>query len=340
MAKEKRRINLWATIIKNQDALHKFLYDQDVVYITRESIPIAKYAKKANKNIKVIYHLHGYLPLSYNSISIFPHEKTMKDLSKVSTYIAFKNNTINGFASAAIGKLITWYARKTLDYVDVIVCVSKRQKEILSMSIPFLKKRLTYIYNPIPDDIEIQEKLPDDTPSFIYLGGDSLIKGFEVLLKALQKLVKMKVSFKAYLANRYSQNSIRKIHDVANSKNVYVVGKLGRGKLKDLYNKTWALLFPSIHEEPLPYAIMEAMLTGNIPIASRVGGVPELMNSNFLSNFLVKPYSPEDLLKKISFIINMDNQTIKERSRVLKTHIKSLIQDYGPEEKLAKLFGG
>ncbi|GEM_PF-3828150 len=85
---------------------------------------------------------------------------------------------------------------------------------------------------------------------------------------------------------------------------------------------------------------MEAMLTGNIPIASRVGWVPELMNSNFLSNFLVKPYSSEDLLRKIFFIINMDDQTIKEKSRVLKIYIKSLIQNYRPEEKLAKLFRG
>ena len=44
-----------------------------------------------------------------------------------------------------------------------------------------------------------------------------------------------------------------------------------------LHSRAYALLSPSIWEEPLPYVVIKSMLMGTIPIAARTGGVPEVV---------------------------------------------------------------
>jgi glycosyltransferase involved in cell wall biosynthesis len=76
-----------------------------------------------------------------------------------------------------------------------------------------------------------------------------------------------------------------------------------------LYRRAWALLFPSIWEEPLPYVVMEAMLTQTIPIASKVGGVLELIISDRLREFMFKPESSEELYEKIMNLLSLCNDS-------------------------------
>jgi len=64
------------------------------------------------------------------------------------------------------------------------------------------------------------------------------------------------------------------------------LGRLPHEELFKLNSKTWALLFPSIWEESLPYAVLEAAATGTIPVAFRVGGVPEIVEGMPAERFL------------------------------------------------------
>ena len=56
-----------------------------------------------------------------------------------------------------------------------------------------------------------------------------------------------------------------------------MVDKVKHEKISRMHLRAWALLFPSISEEPLPFAVVEVMLSTTAPIASRVGEVPELL---------------------------------------------------------------
>ncbi|MEM3941927.1 MAG: glycosyltransferase, partial [Candidatus Bathyarchaeia archaeon] len=60
--------------------------------------------------------------------------------------------------------------------------------------------------------------------------------------------------------------------------------------------------------EPLPYTIMEALLTGTLPVASKVGGVPEIVEKTCAEDFLIPPNMHERLLEAIETITGYDKR--------------------------------
>ncbi|MEM4004707.1 MAG: glycosyltransferase, partial [Desulfurococcaceae archaeon] len=160
------------------------------------------------------------------------------------------------------------------------------------------------LYNPLPKLPRFEKKL-EELPTFLYCGGDSYIKGFYILLKALQILGKRKQThFKIILTNKYSQESL----DILNkfkkhyNLNIEVHGIIKYCDLVKLHSRSWALIFPSIWEEPLPYTVMEALLTGTLPVASKVGGVPEIVEKTHAKDFLLTSGEPEQLAEAIDNI--------------------------------------
>jgi glycosyltransferase involved in cell wall biosynthesis len=66
---------------------------------------------------------------------------------------------------------------------------------------------------------------------------------------------------------------------------------LGRLPYKDVlrfYSRSRAVLVPSLCEEPLPYVVVEAIAMGTLPIASRVGGIPEIVGEHLLRRCYLK----------------------------------------------------
>ncbi|MEM4489329.1 MAG: hypothetical protein QXK88_11170 [Desulfurococcaceae archaeon] len=63
----------------------------------------------------------------------------------------------------------------------MIVCISRRQAEIIGWLASELVDKLRGIYNPLPDTPPIKKSLGDP---ILYLGVDSCVKGFSRDLKA------------------------------------------------------------------------------------------------------------------------------------------------------------
>jgi len=69
------------------------------------------------------------------------------------------------------------------------------------------------------------------------------------------------------------------------SNKVVLLGRISHDNVLKLHAQAWALLFPSILEEPLPYAVVEALMAGTIPVAFAVGGVPEIVEGTSRRSF-------------------------------------------------------
>ena len=106
----------------------------------------------------------------------------------------------------------------------------------------------------------VEKKLPV-RPVFMYVGGESYIKGFHILLKALPSLVRSGIGVKLF--GGYSRTVKHRL--------VEIYGRVLHEVLMRFHRESWGLLFPSVIEEPLPYAVVEATLAGTVPIAARVG---------------------------------------------------------------------
>jgi glycosyltransferase involved in cell wall biosynthesis len=93
----------------------------------------------------------------------------------------------------------------------------------------------------------------------------------------------------------------------------------------------WALLFLSICEEPLPYTVMEAILTQTIPISSKVGGVPEIIVSDKLREFMFEPGSSKILYERIAELSSLGSafrQYISDLASYFETNIQYLFYNF------------
>ncbi|MDO8601241.1 MAG: glycosyltransferase family 4 protein [bacterium] len=78
-------------------------------------------------------------------------------------------------------------------------------------------------------------------------------------------------------------------------------GKLPLEKVRDKMRDCYCLVVPSI-SEGLPRVILEAMALAKPVIASRVGGIPELVKDNE-TGFLTEPGNAVDLAKKLKTLL-------------------------------------
>jgi glycosyltransferase involved in cell wall biosynthesis len=334
---------LWLNTLRlvRTQRFQKLLRESDVVYVPRFAFPIISYAKRLGK--EVVVHLHDYVPISYTAVVLAPYEEHKHRITLDNIRLECMKSSKH---CAGVG-LLWWLpklARRWVSQADKVVCVSRRQAEIVADQAPELRDKIEVVYNPLPPEIINAEprKVLDNTPTFLYVSGDSYVKGFHILLRALSKLGKQGVKARFILTNRYSPRSLeipKQLSDKYGNLEIQVLGRIEYSRLIELHRKAWALLFPSIWEEPLPYAVIEASLLGTIPIASKVGGVSELLAGSPASGFLFAPGNVEELADKVLLLINNKNtDVIRELGYDIRDHIAKVFNLRTIESQILRVF--
>jgi len=333
---------LWLNTVKlvRTQRFQKLLRESNVIYIPRFAFPIISYAKKLGK--KVVVHLHGYIPISYTATVLAPYEEHKHRIALDNIKLECSRSLIN-----CIGTNLLWWmpklARKWISRADKVICVSRRQAEIIADQAPELRNKIEVVYNPLPPEIINAEprKELDDTPTFLYVGGDSYVKGFHIFLKAMKELGRQGIKARSILTNRYSRESIKILNTLTNkyeNLRIDVVGRVEYHELTKLHEKAWALIFPSIWEEPLPYAIVEAMALGTIPLASSVGGIPEIIDDCLQKRFLFKPGNIYDLIEKLKIFTLRSKENILSLAMECRNHIMKIFNKENIERKIFEAF--
>lgn len=312
--------------------------EADIIYIPGmlyTVIPIAKAFRKP-----VILHLHNYSVISPSAIVLASPTDNFVRRSLTYDYICYHRlkykNTFITISSALLNEIIGKNLNKLGLLADVLICVSKRQADIIIKYNQTLSNKIKVLYNPLPE-ITLTDKKLSAKPTILYTGGSNYLKGFHILLRILKNIgVKKFYNCKFILTNQYDYRSIKilqqikKIYDL----DVEVLGRITYEKLIRLYRSAWAFFFPSIWEEPLPYAIIESMLTNTIPIASRVGGVPELIRGTFAEKFLFEPSDVKRAEKLIEELFSWSACDVLQVSSKLQDSIMKRINN----EKIFKIF--
>lgn len=322
---------LWMNcyILSKMNWFHKALQESDVLYIPRYCYPIIPIAKKLNK--QVVVHLHDYQPVSYNSIVISEpkkHNDAFREANVVEFEILEHGSAMRSLL-AALTSPINGLCGVWLRRADTIICVSKRQAEIISRLAPKLASKLRIIYNPIPDAPFIRKNISDQV--FLYLGGDSYVKGFHILLDASRKIMKKRYSTKFLIAGIFNKRDSLKIINILNKKYggaYHVLGYVRHSELLKLHAISHALLFPSICEEPFPYAVIESMIIGTLPVASKIGGIPEIVNGTIAERFTFTPGSAIELSERIEKVLSMTSEQLIDIGLSLR---ESVLRKFNPE---------
>ena len=333
---------LWLNVLRlvKTERFKRLILEADIVYVPRLAFPAIPYAKKMGK--KVVVHLHDYIPISYSAAVLAPYEEHRHRITLDNLAL----ECWKGVEYCAGAALLWWLPRvasKWIAQADKVVCVSKRQAGIISDLVPELRSKIEVVYNPLPPELvnASLEKSPSDIPTFLYIGGDSYVKGFHILLQAMGELGKRGVKTRFILSNSYCQRSLKALKALSKkygNLEINVVGRIGHRELLSLHRGAWALLFPSIWEEPLPYTIIESMLMGTMPVAARVGGVPEIVGGSPAEEYLFTPGDVEELTDKIESVLAMSDKQIADIGFALREAVLKKFNHEVVKRKLIKVF--
>ncbi|MEM4488729.1 MAG: glycosyltransferase family 4 protein [Desulfurococcaceae archaeon] len=287
----------------------KILKKHDIIYVAY-AFPFVPLGKAYGK--KVIVHLHDYRPISLNGIVLAGTKgsSSFRLIKDSFTIRLMQKKGVKDLARNVLNIPYTLQMRRWVSMADTILAVSKRHAEILSKYMPECRNKIRVLYNPLPNLPKFEKKL-EEAPTFLYCGGDSYVKGFHILIEALKALGENKQThFKLILTNKYSQESLGILNKLKRRYNldIEVHGMVEYSDLVKLHSRAWALLFPSIWEEPLPYTVMEALLAGTLPLAFKVGGISEIVEKTCAEDFLIPPNMHKKLLEAIETIASYDKR--------------------------------
>lgn len=269
--------------------------------------------------------------MSY-SAAVFPDLHTKQSLlgdMKLSSQRELLDGKVSSAILCSLLSPLNRFCESWLSKADELICVSNKQREIMEPAMTNLAGKLRVVYNPIPG-IEVAEKNLGQ-PAFIYVGGDKRIKGFPFFLDASQKVLNQGFKVNFLLTGHYMNNTqllITKLNRKFSGLYTYL-GFISHKEVLRLNSLSSALIFPSILEEPLPYAVVESMIGGTIPIASSVGGVPEIVRGTYAENMLCTPNDSEEIVDRIRSVLSLSREQLGDISVKLR---ESTLQRFDNEQ--------
>lgn len=206
-----------------------------------------------------------------------------------------------GFLKNTFFTLEAWRARRTgwYDNVDRFIAPSRFARELF-MERGYQKAKISYLPNFLPagKTANRESSAQNDQGYFFYMGRLSPEKGLEVLLKAARLTPDVEIRIAGEGPKR---RQLEKAAQSARLKNVKFLGFLNGGKLRRQLLNCRAAVMPSCWYENAPLSVLEAFGAAKPVIASRIGGLPELVQHN-RTGLLVRPGDERELAEAIEHL--------------------------------------
>ncbi len=222
---------------------------------------------------------------------------------------------------------------KSLDYSLIKLleeCWIRRAKQIIGLSKSVVDLTLDYFkihsnnFPIVPNPIDIEMFKPDENnkifkePIILYVGRLEFRKGVHVLIRSiplvLEQFPEAKFLFigddcgmKPYL--------LSKVNELKLNNNVFFINQIPRNRLVKYYQQSTICVIPSLWENH-PYVILEAMACGKPVVATKVGGIPEIIQDK-IDGILVPAGSPVALSEGIINLLKNKNlrETLGKNAR-------------------------
>lgn len=253
---------------------------------------IKDYKKKAGKNVKIVFTAHDYQLICPNHMLFNMQNEVCEKCIDGSFVNCTKGGCIHSSkAKSLIGTIeATLYnSNKIYDCFDSIICCSEFMKSKMDTN-PIFKDKTVAIHNFI-ESIEAKDVEKEDY--VLYFGRYSKEKGIETLISAGD----------LNLVCAGSGDYEDKINECSHIKNV---GFKSGEELESLIRKAKCSIYPSIWYENCPFSVMESIMYGTPVVASRIGGIPELVEDG-KTGFLFEAGNADEMTKAIKEIIEDDS---------------------------------
>jgi glycosyltransferase involved in cell wall biosynthesis len=196
----------------------------------------------------------------------------------------------------------------------MIYCVSKYIKRRFLEGIEGKFTNIKVLYNGVDRKIN---KMPKKNREVIFVGRLVPEKGIHIYIDAIEKIFekfplwKFSVIGSPYLGSsskdtQFAKNQYTKFKKIG--KQAHFTGFLNPEKVCQKMEKASIIVIPSLWEEPFGLVVAEAMANGIAIIASKVGGIPEIIEKN---GILIKDISAEKLAKELSKMMTNNLNIVK-----------------------------
>jgi len=222
--------------------------------------------------------------------------------------------------------LRNWVARSLrlfLDNVAAYVCLTQFQRQRLICE-GFPADRVTVVPNMAEDSYPALDL--DDAGTYVgYVGRISPEKGVDKLLAAAKEL--QSIPFQA--AGSY--DSTPHLPSCA-PKNFRFLGFLDRKVVPQFILGSRFMVLCSTWFEGFPMAVVEAMIMGKAVVASKIGGMPELVDDH-VTGLLFEPGNAGDLTEKIRYLWDRPG----ECRRMGQAGREKALREYSPQKHYERL---
>lgn len=176
------------------------------------------------------------------------------------------------------------------------------RQRFIEFGIP-LDKILVLDYGLSPERFAVVQRRPSSRIRFGFVGTIVVHKGVHVLVDAFHGLPTGRAELLIYGDPAVAPEYYQSVKEKARHPDIKFMGAFKNSEVAEVLAGIDALVVPSIWPENSPLTIHEAFLAKIPVIASRVGGIPELVQHG-RNGLLVETGSADDLRAKMEYLIN------------------------------------
>jgi len=222
-------------------------------------------------------------------------------------------------------------ARRAVEQSQAMIAVSKPLAQVLcSLGTP---QNSPYVV-PLGVDTELfcprdaerynlrQERgISPDAKILIYLGWTHRHKGVFELVEAVARLVTSHREVLLVMVGHGPDQAAlsARIGSLGLEQHVRLIGRVAKDEVPKWLSLSDIFVLPS-YSEGTPSALLEAMASGLVPIATRVGGIPDTMPSTE-SGCLCEPRSVDSLLTTLRILVDLPVAELRSRGMINRQHM-------------------
>ncbi len=314
----------WETASLNKFLELEQVREFDIICSMSVVVPKKLTRDKSKIPVIVISEGTGIMMLLSEIKQAFSHRNGFKDLIKA--FLSFGYYYI--FRELSLGRY------------DAVIAVSNEVAKSTRKWYFIDKKKVFTVYNGVelglfhPDQgkreqVRREMAISDKEEVLLFFSVVTRQKGLHLLIKALPGILEKRKAVKLLVAGDgdYLTEAKRLVSQSGLDRYVIFLGHLPRERAPDYINASDIFVLPTLRQEGMPFSILEAMACGKPVIASKIGGIPSIIDDG-VNGLLIQPGNISNVIEKTIFLLN--NKDFADK--LANDAIKKVTQNFSHEK--------
>jgi glycosyltransferase involved in cell wall biosynthesis len=201
-------------------------------------------------------------------------------------------------------RIVHSFEKIALNRLEVVIANSQYTAGVVREQYKLAAEHVRVCYksiDPAPfQSIKTRRRnLPAHPPRILFVGGNMQRKGLPTLIRAAADILKEEPSVSFWVVGGdHNQPAMEKLCSVNHVRDHFqFLGWRSQSELQEIYPQCDIFAMPSL-VEALGVVFLEAMAAGLVPVATKVGGIPEIIQDG-CNGRLVSPDAPDELARTI-----------------------------------------